>query len=212
MNKLPPNVTPLNPSDPDQDDATNGSQAPMADGDKKARKISVASLRIDPASEPRANVKELLNVKFGRPSKEVFFRVHPDYNTVVGILKVETPRTAIYVLAPDIFHEVRQAKRATLHLCITMDGDLHLWPVLQVYDDGQTWSWHITARRAVEFAKSTWTGMEAGDGDYKITYPERQPPDPKWPEQSFDDLLEIGLKDVFIDDLDHPVMKRLRGA
>ena len=37
-------------------------------------------------------------------------------------------------------------------------------------------------------------------------------PDPEWPEQTFQELLRIAFKDRLVDRLDHPVIKRLRGA
>jgi hypothetical protein len=35
--------------------------------------------------------------------------------------------------------------------------------------------------------------------------------DPIWPDLSFPELLRIAFKDRYIDSLDHPVVKRLRG-
>jgi len=37
-------------------------------------------------------------------------------------------------------------------------------------------------------------------------------PEPQWPEVTFQDLVKIAFKDHFIRDLDHPVVRRLRGA
>ena len=36
-------------------------------------------------------------------------------------------------------------------------------------------------------------------------------PEPQWPEQSFQELLRIAFKDHYIDEMNHPVLKRLRG-
>ena len=37
-------------------------------------------------------------------------------------------------------------------------------------------------------------------------------PEPEWPEKSFQDLLRVAFRDRYVDTLDHPVVKRLRGA
>ena len=36
-------------------------------------------------------------------------------------------------------------------------------------------------------------------------------PDPAWPEATLQRLLEMAFKDRFIDDIDYPVLRRLRG-
>jgi hypothetical protein len=36
-------------------------------------------------------------------------------------------------------------------------------------------------------------------------------PDPAWPAVTFKELLKIGFRESLIDNLDHPVLKRLRG-
>jgi len=36
-------------------------------------------------------------------------------------------------------------------------------------------------------------------------------PDPVWPTATLRELLKIGFRESLIDDLDHPVLKRLRG-
>jgi hypothetical protein len=37
-------------------------------------------------------------------------------------------------------------------------------------------------------------------------------PDPTWPELSFQELVEIGFRQRLVNNLDHPVIKRLRGG
>jgi hypothetical protein len=36
-------------------------------------------------------------------------------------------------------------------------------------------------------------------------------PEPEWPELSFQEILKIGFGDYQINNLDHPVIQRLRG-
>ena len=36
--------------------------------------------------------------------------------------------------------------------------------------------------------------------------------EPAWPEVPFKELLRIGFRDRLVDNVDHPVLKRLRGA
>ena len=48
-------------------------------------------------------------------------------------------------------------------------------------------------------------------GAYEIFMAEADVTDPIWPDISFQGLLEIAFRDRFIRDLDHPVVKKLRG-
>ena len=49
-------------------------------------------------------------------------------------------------------------------------------------------------------------------GAYEIFEAAGSIPDPIWPDLSFDAILRIAFKDRVIRDLDHPVVKRLRGG
>ena len=46
----------------------------------------------------------------------------------------------------------------------------------------------------------------------KSSKPRTAIPDPDWPELSFAEIFRIAFKDRLINSLDHPVVKRLRGA
>ncbi len=49
-------------------------------------------------------------------------------------------------------------------------------------------------------------------GAYDVFEATGELPEPEWPEKDFQSLLEIGFKDHFVRSLDHPVIRRLRGA
>jgi hypothetical protein len=48
-------------------------------------------------------------------------------------------------------------------------------------------------------------------GAYELLAAEKLTIKPQWPEVSFQELIRIAFKDRLIADLDHPVIKRLRG-
>lgn len=49
-------------------------------------------------------------------------------------------------------------------------------------------------------------------GAYEIYQATGDFPEPTWPEATFQEILEIAFKGKFIRSMDHPVVKRLRGA
>ena len=78
-------------------------------------------------------------------------------------------------------------------------------------------SFNETALRACEQAKTTWvkavSRKDQGHDDYQIVPAKSLEafPDPKWPTQSLEELLETAFKDRIIDREDHPGLLRLIG-
>ena len=72
--------------------------------------------------------------------------------------------------------------------------------------------WH---RRHVRrrLAATAWTRVTANMalGAYEVAIAETVTTEPQWPDSSFQDLLRIAFKGRLITDLNHPVVKRLRG-
>ena len=88
-----------------------------------------------------------------------------------------------------------------------------MWPVRVPDSDGRRNSWHLSALRAAELATSKWVRVQANmaDGKYDVFEATGAIPDPEWPDMSFRDILQLCFDDRFIDSLDHPILKQLRG-
>jgi hypothetical protein len=50
-----------------------------------------------------------------------------------------------------------------------------------------------------------------GTGGYDMTYAEGKLPEPEWPDMTWGDIVLRAFKGRLIDNLDHPVCKKLRG-
>jgi hypothetical protein len=48
-------------------------------------------------------------------------------------------------------------------------------------------------------------------GAYEVFEATANLPGPEWPELSFQHLLRVAFKDRFIQEMDHPVLRKLRG-
>jgi hypothetical protein len=48
-------------------------------------------------------------------------------------------------------------------------------------------------------------------GAYEVFEATGELPEPQWPELPFSQILQIAFKDKYIDSLDHPVLRKLRG-
>ena len=175
------------------------------------------SLRIDPAMGAALGVKKaLVHVSVRKPSRQEYFRTHPDpdYRMIMAILELKEERET-YLVAPEIAAtfpgEVRVVE---LRVCITRTGTLFLWAVPLPTPDGRENAWHKTARDAANLAETRWirvvANMSAGCYDVFEAPPGLSEPD--WPEHSLSELLRVGFgANRLINTVDHPILKRLRG-
>jgi hypothetical protein len=175
------------------------------------------SLRIDPSNDPGSGVKKLLlHVPVRKPHRQEFFRCHPgaDYRVRMAILKLEE-EGEIYAVTPGVAAElVGEVRSVEMRVCISRSGTVFVWPVPLPAEDGRTNAWHETAREAAERAETCWVRMSANTAAsyYDVAVAPEGVSEPKWPEQSFRELLRLAFsKGRLIDNFDHPVLKRLRG-
>ena len=62
-------------------------------------------------------------------------------------------------------------------------------------------------------AKNSWVRVQSdmGLGAYVAYVPQVELPDPEWPEMSLREMLHLAFRNNYINSLDHPVLRRLRG-
>src|SRR5205814_3748339 len=102
----------------------------------------------------------------------------------------------------------------TLFTAINRQGVVFLWPVRLPGVDGKENAWWLSLRTAAEQAMVQWTRVKANTslGAYDTTAADAEMAEPAWGElEPFNDLLRIAFKGRLISDLEHPVVRRLRG-
>ena len=175
---------------------------------------SLDTLRVAPDGSEGAIVQSVLNfVPVKKPSKDWFFRIHPEYSLEVLILELKDDGEVLLVdpkLQGALLDEKCVSLR-TIRLGVNRQGNIFLWPV-RMPVEGKRDPWATSALDAICLAETDWTRMQAdmNYGAYKIQ--KALVTDvPKWPEQQFNELLRIGFKGAIVDDLNHPTLRRLRG-
>ena len=175
---------------------------------------SLDTLRVAPDGSEGAIVQSVLNfVPVKKPSKDWFFRIHPEYSLEVLILELKDDGEVLLVdpkLQGALLDEKCVSLR-TIRLGVNRQGNIFLWPV-RMPVEGKRDAWASSALDAICLAETDWTRMQAdmNYGAYKIQ--KALVTDvPKWPEQQFNELLRIGFKGAIVDDLNHPTLRRLRG-
>jgi len=110
-------------------------------------------------------------------------------------------------------HVVRDGFRARLTLAVTRSGDLFLWLQKLPSPDGRTCRWNDSMLVAAQLAETKWvrvvSNMDAGC--YDVFEAAGINVEPQWTELSFPEILRLCFKDRFINSLDHPFLRRLRG-
>ena len=90
---------------------------------------------------------------------------------------------------------------------------MFLWPVRVPDADGRGNNWHISALRAAELAMTKWVRMQANmtDKAYDVFEATGTINDPEWPEMDFAKMLKTCFQDRYIESMNHPILKQLRG-
>jgi hypothetical protein len=162
------------------------------------------------------SVREILSaVPVRKPNRTDYFRTHPDPNMCLPttVLVDRDEQDEIFFVPPDMRGVLAgELKHVLLQVTITRQGVLLLWPI-NLPLDGRHCPWAETSRQAAELAKSSWVRMASDRplGAYRIFRAEGEIPEPRWPDKTFGELLQIAFRGRIIDSEDHPVIRRLRG-
>jgi hypothetical protein len=161
--------------------------------------------------------KALLSIPVRKPDKSWFVRVHPGehYRLQTAVIELKEDRET-YLVAPALWPELAGEATFTpraLFTGVNRQGVLFIWPVRLPGSDGRIDEWSRTALEAADKAGKSWVRVAANMslGAYDVFEATARLPEPEWPDLPFRELLRVAFKDRFITDLNHPVLRRLRG-
>ncbi len=190
---------------------------PDDDGeDKKLNPFDPKRLRISQSATEGPTVRKILaSVQVRKPSRQEYFRVHPDPEMRIDTLLLELrDDKQTYLVSPDIAPAIPgEAVAKTLYTTVTRQGGVLLWPVRLPDEQGRLDEWNQVAHEAALRAETNWIRLAAnmGAGTYDVYEALDQIAEPEWPDLPFHRLLEMGFKDRYVDSLDHRVVRRLMG-
>ena len=185
----------------------------------KKRKINLDRVKAKASQQSVIGVTtEYTVIPIRNPKPDEFFRVTPGegYSMDVNILQMKTDNEW-YLVDEDILPEIQlesQLKVMQLYVCVTQNSTPFVCLIPLPDSDGRLNSWHESGHKSMEEAKNFWVRRQAdkSNGGYLITKASNaQLPDPKWPTESLEDLIEKAFDRYYIDTIDHPVLRRLRG-
>lgn len=159
----------------------------------------------------------LTTVTVGKPPKAHFFRVSPDPDHQAVFVLLDGSKLGadgMYAISPEIAAEIPDHVRAyQLRLAVTTFDVSYLVPIPLPGADGRRNVWHVSLGQAVTLAESDWIRISANTmrGAYDVFRALSQTQEPKWPDLSFDQLLELAFRDRLILNREHPLLAQLRG-
>ena len=192
------------------------------DGDDQADQLDPfdpAALRLSQDFASTVGVKKLqLTVPVRKPSREWFIRTHPDKQGLwleTFVLELKEDRE-MYLVEPKLWPGLSAETTCSARVLVTAinrQGTVFLWPIRLPGPDGRHDDWSRSALEAAEIATGGWVRVVANMnlGAYDVYRATGDLPEPEWPDVSFHDLLTTAFRNRYIDDLQHPVLRRLRG-
>jgi hypothetical protein len=203
---------------PTEDSATPAQ--PPAEADAGPDPFDPASLRLSADFDATVGVKRaLLALPTRRPHKSEWVRVHPSegYRVQTAVIEIKAERGGeTYLVTRALWSELATEptlKPQLLATAVSSQGVPFLWTANLPRSDGRKDLWTLTGLEAIKLAIQGWVRVAANmaAGAYDVFQASGQLAEPDWPAVPFKDLLRIAFKDRFIDSLDHPVLRKLRG-
>jgi hypothetical protein len=178
-------------------------------------KFNFSAIKLDSTASLASVNKRLDVVPVRKPKNLDFFRIREgdEYMAEVGMIKTEDGE--YYLATPEMYAEYpNHTKRCFLFTYLTRQGVIALWAIRAPGDDDKLDPWNRSALKHVLTAQSKWIRIESDQnlGAYVAYEAESKLSEPEWPNYSFEDLIEIAFKDRTIENMDHPVIKTLRGV
>jgi hypothetical protein len=158
----------------------------------------------------------------GKPKKD-FFQVFPEPEKgYTRLPMVEggmggTPREW-YVVMPAVLTEIGEMvdgsgiKTHTLVPVIDRLGNVRVWPIADCVSEVAE-RWQRSRVKVIAEAKDRWVRIIANmsESRYDLLAAIDQSLKPKWPEETYREILEKALADCFITSTDHPVIQAIVG-
>lgn len=153
-------------------------------------------------------------IRVRKPNRTEFFRCRSGKDFGLGPLMIVEIESEIYLVDPKVAdHLEGHICQVELVLSCSRQGDVFIFPVKYTGPTCQDNIWFRTAREAVVIAKHSWVRMTAKNGKvgYDITVSKIEIPEPEWPEQGFEELLDIAFAGRIIDTSEHRIIRELEG-
>lgn len=178
--------------------------------------LDLSKLRLSQHFSEFAGANKIItNIPTRKPHRQEYVRVNPDpeFSFKTAILEMKIDQT-LYIVDPSLWDEFQgEISHMELFTTINRQKVLSLWPVKLPDSQGRQNPWHKSAYDAAGMAMKKWIKIVANRslGAYEVYQALGELSEPEWPDLTFSEILNIALGDRYINTLDHPVIRDLRG-
>ncbi|GAH61280.1 unnamed protein product, partial [marine sediment metagenome] len=176
--------------------------------------MDINKFKVSPLQQDINLSRQILRIPCKKPDKRRFFRVHPEMYTFLYLTEwVEDGEN--YLVSPDMVPVVGEnAHQFKVYLGMYHPTHtLFLFPVRQPDPKGRSWPAWDGQETACQTAMTKWVRMEwvQDASSYELINASGEIEDPPWPDKTLDEILAIAFSGNVITDIDHPVIKSLKG-
>ena len=179
---------------------------------------SILALRLDPSQlELTQGVPVLVDMPVSKPAPGHYWRLRAgdDFRAAYNLLNAsKIGGEGMHAIIPEVAALVPdQVRPHELRLGVTQFGSPFLLPVPLPGPDGRTNRWHLSLAAGATLAEESWIRIAADmrAGAYTVIKASGDLGDPRWPSETFDELLTIAFRGNIIDRKEHPLIRQLRG-
>lgn len=156
-----------------------------------------------------------LKAIYGKLNKHRFCRIHPGDEYKFRCLVVDDKdRGETYLATPNMMGYLDNlATPKTIRLAVDSAGTPKLIGEPYIDPSSRANLWHTSLKYGVERGETTWVRIQANmsAGQYEIIESANDLGEPKWPNQSMEDLINDAFSGRIIDSADHPFIRQIQG-
>lgn len=175
-----------------------------------------ASLRLGQDFGASLGVKKVITVvPCRKPNNQEFVRVRPgeDWRIETAVFEDKINRES-YLVERGLWNElIGNIYPVCLFTAVSRQGNVFLWQVKLPGADGRTNAWYDSALSAARLAETRWVRVSSNmpAGMYDVFEAASGLSEPEWPDLKLKELLRISFRDRRISDINHPLLRALRG-
>ena len=196
---------------PKDNDDFPGNQTSSSD-----KNLNLEAIRLEQNFDTMIGAKQVISVvSVRKPNGQEWFRVHPneDWRQQTAVLHLKEG-DEYYLVHHDLQVAIwDEIEPVMLFTAINRQGEVFVWPVRLPKGDGRTDTFMESDMGAAKEAEAKWTRRQwvPENKAHKVSVANGLTEKPVWPEITFQELIQKAFKDRYIWDLNHPVLKGLRG-
>lgn len=184
---------------------------------EKLGTLDITAYRINQSYGETLGSKKLVStVAVGKPIRGRFFKSSTAKENSIDVFVYEDKADNLfYLVSPEVADVLGSLVRATtLHLAIDRAHNPFLIPVPLPDANGQRNAWPQSLLGAIEHAREKWVRIDSDKsaGIYQIYEAQGVLEEPKWPDLSLDELVNIAFLGRVINGLEHPKVQAALGV